>query len=75
MSDYLECLSSEEDKKGEDIFGVQLLQKYNSTSYGDEGYLFLMVDLRDKSRPVIHVRAWQSEKTELKDLVGLKDVN
>ena len=67
--------SSEEDKKGEDIFGVQLLQKYNSTSYGDEGYLFLMVDLRDKSRPVIHVRAWQSEKTELKDLVGLKDVN
>lgn len=66
--------SSEEDKKGEDIFGVRLLQEYKSTTYGDVGYLFLMVDLRDKIRPMIHVRAWQPDKTDLDNLVGLKDI-
>lgn len=59
---------------GEDIFGVRLLQEYNSTTYGDTGYLFLMVDLRDHKRPVIHVRAWQPDKVDMKKLIGLKDL-
>ena len=59
---------------GEDIFGVRLLQEYNSTTYGDTGYLFLMVDLRDQECPVIHVRAWQPDKVDINKLIGLKDL-
>ena len=66
--------SDEEDGDGEDIFGVRLLQEYHSTTYGDVGYLFLMVDLRDTKRPVIHVRAWQPDKVDLSKLVNLKDL-
>ncbi len=66
--------SDEEDGGGEDIFGVRLLQEYHSTTYGDVGYLFLMVDLRDAKRPVIHVRAWQPDKVDLGKLVNLKDL-
>ena len=66
--------SDEESGDGEDIFGVRLLQEYHSTTYGDIGYLFLMVDLRDTQRPVIHVRAWQPDKVDLNKLVTLKDL-
>ena len=66
--------SDEEGSNGEDIFGVRLLQEYHSTTYGDVGYLFLMVDLRDTKRPVIHVRAWQPDKVDLSKLVNLKDL-
>lgn len=59
---------------GEDIFGVRLLQEYNSATYGDMGYLFLMVDLRDQKRPLIHVRAWQPDKVDINELIGLKDL-
>ncbi|MDR2813038.1 MAG: LPP20 family lipoprotein [Prevotellaceae bacterium] len=47
---------------GGEIYGVQLQQSYFSTSYGDKGYLFLMVDLNKPEEPVIHVRTWQPEK-------------
>ena len=60
--------------KGEDIFGVRLLQEYHSTTYGDVGYLFLMVDLRDTKRPIIHVRAWQPDKVDINKLVGLDNL-
>lgn len=45
-----------------EIYGIQIKQDYFSSNYGDTGYLFLMVDLNDKDKPVIHVRAWQPEK-------------
>ncbi len=48
--------------KGGEIYGIQIKQEYNSSSYGDTGYLFLMVDLNNIERPVIHVRTWQPEK-------------
>ena len=35
---------------------------YFFSSYGDTGYLFLMIDLNQPQRPVIHVRTWQPEK-------------
>ena len=66
--------TDENNTNGEDIFGVRLLQEYHSTTYGDVGYLFLMVDLRDVQRPVIHVRAWQPDKVDLSTLVNLKDL-
>jgi hypothetical protein len=47
---------------GGDIYGIQLKQDYFSTSYGDTGYLFLMVDLNRTEEPVIHIRTWQPEK-------------
>ena len=46
--------------KGGDIYGIEIKQNYYSSSYGDQGYLFLMVDLN--ADPLIHIRAWQPEK-------------
>lgn len=45
--------------KGEQLFGIKIRQEYFSTTYSDSGYLFILVDLRDYQRPVIHVRTWQ----------------
>lgn len=57
----------------EDFFGVRVRQEYFSSNYGDVGYLFLLVDLREKD-PVIHVRAWQDDKIPVDQLFSLKDV-
>lgn len=46
----------------ERIYGVQLKQRWNSSAYSDEGYLFLMVDFIQPEEPIIHVRAWQPDK-------------
>ena len=46
------------------IYGVQLKQGWNSSTYSDEGYLFLMIDFTNPKEPIIHVRAWQPEKFE-----------
>lgn len=56
-----------------DIYGVTLKQRWNSSQYSDEGYVFLMLDFMDASRPLIHVRWWQSEKFEDETIVGLAD--
>jgi hypothetical protein len=42
-------------------FGVCLLQDYYSSNYGDHGYLFLLIDAKDKDRPLIRVRTWHPE--------------
>lgn len=47
---------------GKEIYGIQIRQLYASNSYADQGYLFLIVDLRNADRPIIHVRTWQAEK-------------
>lgn len=47
---------------GGEIYGIQIKQDYFSPSYGDTGYLFLMVDLNNPKEPIIHVRTWQPEK-------------
>lgn len=49
-------------KKDINIYGIQISQHYVSKSYADKGYLFLMVDLRDTLKPIIHVRTWQPNK-------------
>jgi hypothetical protein len=46
----------------EKIYGVQLKQHWQSSSYSDQGYLFLLVDFLKEDEPIIHVRAWQPEK-------------
>lgn len=57
-----------------DIYGVNLKQTWRSSTYGDEGYLFLMIDFEDEDQPLIHVRAWQPEKdTPMKEVIKLGD--
>lgn len=45
--------------KHPEIYGVSLTQYYNSSNYSDEGYLFLLIDFKDRDKPMIHVRTWQ----------------
>lgn len=56
-----------------EVYGVRVRQEYFSSSYGDVGYLFLLVDLRG-SQPLIHVRAWQPDKVDLDKLMNMSDV-
>lgn len=59
-------------QSGLELYGIQLKQEYLSSSYGDVGYLFLMVDLREEL-PIIHVRTWEPEKTE--HPIGFDDID
>ena len=59
--------------KGKDIYGIQIKQDYFSANYGDSGYLFLLVDLSDTLKPLIHVRTWQPEKNADGSIYGLTD--
>ncbi len=56
-----------------DVYGVRVRQEYFSSSYGDVGYLFLLVDLRG-DMPLIHVRAWQPDKVDIEKLMNMSDV-
>lgn len=47
--------------KGGDTFGIQIKQDYYSTTYGDSGWLFLVVDFNNPEGPTILVRVWQEE--------------
>ena len=53
------------------VIGVQLKQEYFSSTYGDVGYLFLLVDLRHE-KPIIHVRTWQPNETPIDDIINDK---
>lgn len=57
----------------QNVYGVRVRQEYFSSSYGDVGYLFLLVDLRG-TMPLIHVRAWQPDKVDLDKLMTMSDV-
>ena len=43
------------------LYGIEIKQIYFSSNYGDVGYLFLMLDLKDPTQPKIEVRTWQPE--------------
>ena len=59
------------------IYGVTLRQQYKSDRYGDDGYLFLLWDFRDRSMPLIHVRTWQPAKSvaDGNDVISIQDFN
>lgn len=57
-------------KNGEE-YGIQIKQEYYSTNYGDQGYLYLQVDLEDPQKPIIKVRTWQPEPDPEIGLFGL----
>ena len=50
------------------FYGVTLHQGYTSNRYHDDGYLFLLWDFTDEAHPQIHVRTWQPDKINGKDL-------
>lgn len=58
---------------GGNVYGVKIKQDYYSSNYGDTGYLFLIVDLKDSKQPIIHVRTWQPDKTGGEKIYGLSD--
>lgn len=67
-----------------DFYGVRLRQEWHSSTYSDEGYVFLLWDFRDETAPQIKVRTWQSEyvgtgrtekdKVRKDELIGMDDV-
>lgn len=59
--------------KGGEVYGVQIKQNYFSSSYGDSGYLFLLIDINNPLLPLIHVRTWQPQKNIDGSIYGLGD--
>ena len=44
------------------MYGVRLMQEWNSSNYSDKGYLFLLWEFPENGAdPIIHVRTWQPE--------------
>lgn len=52
----------------QDVYGVEMRQSYSSTTYSDEGYLFLLIDFSGHD-PLIYVRAWQPNEWDKENLV------
>jgi hypothetical protein len=48
-------------------YGVKLVQYWNSGSYSDTGYLFLLWDFTNENEPKVLVRTWQPYKETPKD--------
>lgn len=55
------------------IYGVTLHQKWQTSSYSDEGWLFLLWDFNDPEQPQIHVRTWQPDQVVANDGVFTLD--
>jgi len=56
-----------------DMYGIQIKQNYYSTNYGDQGYLFLLLDFKNPDEPLIHVRTWQPQKNSDGSIYGIED--
>lgn len=57
----------------EELFAIQIGQEYNSTTYGDKGYLFLLVDMTDHKSPQIKIRTWQPNEVSMDKLYNAGD--
>jgi hypothetical protein len=51
------------------VYGVEMRQNYSSTTYADEGYLFLLIDFNGID-PLIYIRAWQPNEWDSAALVN-----
>lgn len=52
----------------EKIYGVTLKQYWNTSTYSDIGWLFLMVNFEDPMNPSIEVRTWQPHQYEGREI-------
>ena len=59
--------------RGGEVYAIQKAQDYYPSAYGDEGYLFLLVDINNPDKPIIKVRTWQPEKDPNFGLYGPGD--
>lgn len=57
----------------EEIFAIQIGQEYNSSTYADKGYLFLLVDMTDHDAPQIKIRTWQPNEVDMKKIYNAGD--
>jgi hypothetical protein len=56
-----------------EIYGITCKQLWNSATYSDKGFLFLMMDFRNNQEPIIHVRSWQPKAFDDGTFVGMYD--
>jgi len=54
--------------KHPELYGVVFFQDWNTQYYKDKGYVFLMIDFANEKEPIIHIRTWQPEKYNGKQL-------
>ncbi len=52
-------------------YGIQIKQDYYSTNYGDQGYLYIQVNIDNPDEPIIKVRTWQPEPDPEIGLYGI----
>ena len=57
----------------ENLFAIQIGQEYRSSTYGDKGYLFLLVDMTNPETPLIKVRTWQPNEEDITKLYNAGD--
>jgi len=43
------------------FYAVTLHQKWQSSNYSDDGYVFLLWEFKEGASPVVHVRTWQPD--------------
>lgn len=55
------------------IFAINIRQEYNSSTYADDGYLFLLVDMSNPNEPLIKVRTWQPNEVSIDKLYNAGD--
>lgn len=55
------------------FYGVTIHQKWDSSRYKDDGWLFLLWDFRNESHPVVHVRTWQPGQVKEDDVFTTAD--
>ena len=53
------------------IYYINLLQNYKSQNYSDEGWLTIVLDLRNKANPQIMARIWLPDKITNEQLTSL----
>lgn len=55
------------------IFAINIRQEYSSSTYSDNGYLFLLVDMTNHDEPLIKVRTWQPNEVAVEKLYNAGD--
>jgi hypothetical protein len=65
----MENIAITQHNKIDSVFGVRMTQDWHTSSYGDSGYIFLLIDFRGHAfSPIIHIRTWQPSKLNGHDL-------
>lgn len=59
--------------ENETLFAINIRQQYNSTTYADDGYLFLLVDMTNREAPLIKIRTWQPNEVSIDKLYNAGD--